>query len=85
MIEMLLGITELSRDQFGAHGVRGLNPTPGILNSLAESTVSGVMMLREGDGEGFIMVATAEAARDLQDLPPGTIVLGSHPGEEHPI
>lgn len=82
MIEMLLRITELTLDRVGAQGARGLNPIPGVLNSLAESTVSGVMMLRQGEGEGFVMVATPEAARELQDIPPGTIVLGSLPEAE---
>lgn len=84
MVEMLLQIIELPPDQRDIHYMRGLNPTPGILNSLADSIVSGIMMLRtgEGDGEGFVLVVTQDAAHEMLEVPPGTIVLGTPP-EDH--
>ncbi|ORY27489.1 hypothetical protein BCR39DRAFT_538261 [Naematelia encephala] len=59
---------------------RGLNPTPGILNRLPETSIAGVTYLRDSSlPSGGILVATQKAAREIRDLPPGTVVIGGYP------
>lgn len=56
---------------------RGLNPTPGIFNRLPETAVNGITFLRDpSHPEGGVLVATRQAAREIKDLPPGTVIIG---------
>lgn len=44
---------------------------------LAESVCAGITFVRDASAPGGgVYVATAKAAREVVDLPPGTIVLG---------
>ncbi len=59
---------------------RGLNPTPGILNKLPETSINGVTFLRDSSHpQGGVLVATRKAAREIKDLPPGTVIIGGPP------
>ncbi|WWC90207.1 uncharacterized protein L201_005140 [Kwoniella dendrophila CBS 6074] len=57
---------------------RGLNPTPGILNKLPElEVVDGVAFFKDASHpEGGYFIATKQAAKEIKDLPPNTIILG---------
>ncbi|ODN73332.1 hypothetical protein, variant [Cryptococcus amylolentus CBS 6039] len=57
---------------------RGLNPTPGVLNRLPETSIHGVTFLRDPTHpQGGVLVATQQAAREVKDLPAGTVIIGS--------
>ncbi|WVQ94141.1 hypothetical protein IAU59_001219 [Kwoniella sp. CBS 9459] len=59
---------------------RGLNPTPGVLNRLPETSIQGVTFLRDPTHpQGGVLVATQKAAREIKDLPPGTVIIGGPP------
>ncbi|WVQ84270.1 hypothetical protein IAT38_006422 [Cryptococcus sp. DSM 104549] len=56
---------------------RGLNPTPGVLNRLPETSIHGVTFLRDPTHpQGGVLVATQQAAREIKDLPVGTVIIG---------
>ncbi|KIR75240.1 hypothetical protein CNBG_9317 [Cryptococcus deuterogattii R265] len=56
---------------------RGLNPTPGIFNRLSETAVNGITFLKDpSHPKGGVLVATRQAAREVRDLPPGTVIIG---------
>lgn len=79
-IELLYNITQTHREQTAFDGPRGLNPTPGILNRLPEASITGVTWLRDDSlPQGGVLVASQKAAREIRDLPPGTIVIGGPP------
>nr|XP_018266143.1 uncharacterized protein I303_00112 [Kwoniella dejecticola CBS 10117]OBR88301.1 hypothetical protein I303_00112 [Kwoniella dejecticola CBS 10117] len=62
---------------------RGLNPTPGVLNRLPETTVHGVTFLRDPTHpKGGVLVATQKAASEIKDLPPDTVIIGGPPRVE---
>ncbi|WVF66525.1 hypothetical protein IAT40_001265 [Kwoniella sp. CBS 6097] len=65
---------------------RGLNPTPGVLNRLPETSIQGVTFLRDPTHpQGGVLVATQKAAREIKDLPPGTVIIGGPPpADEEP-
>ncbi|OCF34902.1 hypothetical protein I316_03449 [Kwoniella heveanensis BCC8398] len=59
---------------------RGLDPTPGVLNRLPETSIQGVTFLRDPTHpQGGVLVATQKAAREIKDLPPGTVIIGGPP------
>ncbi|GFZ44515.1 hypothetical protein JCM24511_02238 [Saitozyma sp. JCM 24511] len=56
---------------------RGLNPTPGILNRLPETSIAGITFLRDpSHPRGGVLVATRQAAREIKDLPEDTVIIG---------
>ncbi|KIY67758.1 hypothetical protein CYLTODRAFT_454194 [Cylindrobasidium torrendii FP15055 ss-10] len=56
---------------------RGLSPTVGVQNRLPTSTV-GFALLSDGtSSSGGILVITAEKAKEIKDLPPGTVIIGT--------
>lgn len=56
---------------------RGLNPTPGVLNRVPEMLITGVAFLRDSSHpQGGVLVATQQAAREIKDLPAGTVIIG---------
>ncbi|KAK8844790.1 hypothetical protein IAR55_006640 [Kwoniella newhampshirensis] len=62
---------------------RGLDPTPGILNRLPETSINGVTFLRDpSHPQGGVLIATQRAAREIKDLPPGTVIIGGPPPPE---
>lgn len=82
-IEFLCHITTLHREPTAFDGPRGLNPTPGVLNRLAETSISGVTFLRDASlPHGGVLVATQQAAREIKDLPPGTVIIGGNPDQD---
>ncbi|KAK4685961.1 hypothetical protein P7C73_g4178, partial [Tremellales sp. Uapishka_1] len=65
--------------------VRGLNPTPGILNKMRETSIDGITFIRDpSHPRGGILVATRQAAMEAKDLPEGTVIIGGplQPDEE---
>lgn len=65
---------------------RGLNPTPGVLNRLPETTVEGITFLRDASHPaGGILVATQKAAAEIKDLPEDTIIIGGKSSAAPPI
>ena len=56
---------------------RGLDPTPGILNRLPETSIAGITFLRDpSHPRGGVLVATRQAAKEIKDLPEGTVIIG---------
>lgn len=63
---------------------RGLDPTPGVLNRLPETSIAGVTFIRDPSlPNGGVLVATQKAAREVKDLPPGTLIIGGPPAAEN--
>ncbi|KAL7423626.1 hypothetical protein Q5752_001207 [Cryptotrichosporon argae] len=85
VVKLLHAATQRARPEGGAFaaGDRGLNPTPGSLNRLPETTIAGVAFIRDpSHPRGGVLVATQQAAREIKDLPPGTVVLGGAPDDD---
>ena len=60
-----------------------MDPTPGILNRLPETSIAGVTFIRDPSlPNGGVLVATQKAAREVKDLPPGTLIIGGPPAAE---
>lgn len=61
---------------------RGLDPTKGVLNKLPETSIAGVIFVRDATlPNGGVYVATQKAAREIKDLPKGTVIIGGSPVE----
>jgi hypothetical protein len=75
VLPLLHTLTSSSHSSFSND--RGLNPTPGILNRLPEIPLAGVTFLRDpSHPRGGVLVATRQAAREIKDLPEGTVIIG---------
>jgi hypothetical protein len=51
-----------------------------VFNQRSETFIAGVTFIRDASlPSGGVLVATQQAAREIADLPPGTVILGGAP------